>query len=107
MGIKDFEHRFKRSPEGMWLPETAVDLETLDIMAELGMTFTILSPYQAAKVRKIGTDEWKDVSGGQIDTSKAYLCILPSGAQNKPLFYDGRHQRLWPLKDCSTRGRIL
>ena len=35
-GIRDFELRFKRFPEGMWLAETAVDLETLDILAELG-----------------------------------------------------------------------
>src|SRR5690606_24020893 len=33
-GIEDFKHRFKREPEGMWLAETAVDLESLDIMAE-------------------------------------------------------------------------
>ena len=53
-GIRDFEHRFGRSPEGMWLPETAVDLETLDIMAELGIRFTVLSPYQAKEVRELG-----------------------------------------------------
>lgn len=46
-GIRDFEHRFGRSPEGMWLPETAVDLDTLDILANLGIRFTILSPRQA------------------------------------------------------------
>ena len=36
-GIRDFESRFHRLPEGMWLPETAVDLPTLDIMAQLGL----------------------------------------------------------------------
>ena len=46
-GVRDFEHRFGRKPEGMWLPETAVDLETLDIMAELGIKFTVLAPHQA------------------------------------------------------------
>ena len=39
-GIRDFEHRFNRLPEGMWLPETAADMETLDIMAERGIAFT-------------------------------------------------------------------
>src|SRR5688572_17170458 len=39
-GIEDFRFRFGRMPEGMWLPETAVDLESLDIMAELGIKFT-------------------------------------------------------------------
>ncbi len=50
-GIKDFQYHYKRFPEGMWLAETAVDLESLDIMSELGIKFTILAPHQAHKVK--------------------------------------------------------
>ena len=46
-GIADFRFRFGRDPEGMWLPETAVDVETLDILAEYGIKYTILAPSQA------------------------------------------------------------
>ena len=56
-GIEDFRFRFGRTPEGMWLPETAVDLESLDILAELGMKFTILSPASGATFRQIGEAE--------------------------------------------------
>ena len=52
-GIADFESRFGRKPEGMWLSETAVDLETLDIMAAHGIRFVILAPHQCARVRKL------------------------------------------------------
>jgi alpha-amylase/alpha-mannosidase (GH57 family) len=52
-GIADFESRFGRKPEGMWLAETAVDLETLDIMAAHGLRFVILAPHQCARVRKL------------------------------------------------------
>jgi alpha-amylase/alpha-mannosidase (GH57 family) len=45
-GIRDFRGRFGRDPEGMWLPETAVDNETLDVLAAEGIRFTILSPPQ-------------------------------------------------------------
>jgi hypothetical protein len=45
-GIADFRRRFGRSPEGMWLPETAVDDETLDVLAEHGIRFTVLAPHQ-------------------------------------------------------------
>lgn len=87
--LADFEYRFQRRPEGMWLPETAVDLETLDIMAEQGIAFTILSPNQAAKMRKIGGKKFHDVSGGRIDPRRAYCCKLPSGRTISLFFYDG------------------
>ncbi|MEW6599376.1 MAG: DUF3536 domain-containing protein [Nitrospirota bacterium] len=88
-GIRDFESRFRRAPEGMWLAETAVDNETLNILAEHGIKFTILAPRQAARVRKIGSGKWKDVGSGTIDPSRAYLCKLKSGRKISIFFYDG------------------
>ncbi len=88
-GIRDFERRFGRMPEGMWLPETAVDTETLETLAECGIRFTILSPYQARSVRKIGATAWQDVSGGKIDPTMPYLQRLPSGHSIVIFFYDG------------------
>ena len=70
-GIRDFQHRFRRDPEGMWLPETAVDLETLDILSEFGIKFTVLSPYQAKCVRGVNGD-WYDVSDARVDPSTPY-----------------------------------
>src|SRR2546430_7556760 len=49
-GIADFRRRFGREPEGMWLPETAVDDETLDVLAAEGIRFTILAPHQVERV---------------------------------------------------------
>ena len=88
-GIADFEHRFGRFPEGMWLPETAVDLETLNILASFGIKFTILAQRQAGKTRKLGGRSWRDVSGGRIDPTRAYLARLPSGRRINLFFYDG------------------
>ncbi|MCI0535908.1 MAG: DUF3536 domain-containing protein [Verrucomicrobiales bacterium] len=78
-GIRDFEHRFGRAPEGMWLAETAADTETLDILAQQGIKFTILSPFQASRVREIGKKHWRDVTGGRIDPTRAYLMRFPAG----------------------------
>jgi alpha-amylase/alpha-mannosidase (GH57 family) len=88
-GIQDFVHRFGRQPEGMWLPETAVDLESLEIMASHGIKFTLLSPRQAKAVRVNGTHSWQDVSGGRIDPSQAYSLNLPAGKSIGLFFYDG------------------
>jgi len=52
-GIADFEYRFGRKPEGMWLSETAVDTETLELLAEHGIRFVILAPHQCARVRPL------------------------------------------------------
>ena len=87
-GIRDFEQRFGRSPEGMWLPEAAVDTETLEILSDLGIRFTILAPRQAGRVKKVGGRAWKDVHG-QIDPSRAYRMKLPSKRHIDLFFYDG------------------
>lgn len=88
-GIRDFERRFGRKPEGMWLPETAVDLETLEVLAQHDIKFTILAPRQARRVRKIGGRNWRDVGDERIDPTMAYRLRLPSRRSINLFFYDG------------------
>ncbi|MBF0569244.1 MAG: glycoside hydrolase, partial [Candidatus Omnitrophica bacterium] len=90
-GLKDFEHRYQRKPEGMWLAEAAVDLESLDLMAEQGIKFTVLAPHQAKRTRKITTveREWAPEDEEHIDLRRPYLCRLPSGRTIALFFYDG------------------
>ena len=94
-GIEDFRFRFGRDPEGMWLPETAVDLETLDILAQHGIKFTILAPSQAKSVN--GTD----VTGQRIDPARAYRQKLASGRSIDLFFYDG------PVSQAVAFERLL
>jgi alpha-amylase/alpha-mannosidase (GH57 family) len=88
-GIRDFQQRFEREPEGMWLPETAVDIPTLEVLTEYGIKFTILSPRQAKRVRGIGGRRWKNVSENDLDTTIPYICNLPSGRHIVLFFYNG------------------
>jgi alpha-amylase/alpha-mannosidase (GH57 family) len=106
-GIRDFEHRFKRKPEGMWLAETAVDLETLDILAEHGISFTILAPHQAKRARKKGEAGWKDVRDSRIDPKMPYLCRLSSGRTITIFFYDGPVSRDIAFGDLLKSGENL
>lgn len=106
-GIWDFEHRFGRKPEGMWLPETAVDLEALDILAELGVRFTILAPHQASRVRPPDSEEWQDVSEESIDPSMPYSLSLPSGRMITLFFYDGPVSRAVAFEQLLRGGDIL
>src|SRR5689334_21061282 len=106
-GIRDFEFRFGRYPEGMWLPETAVDLETLDILAKLGIKFTILSPYQAKAVRKPRGRLFRDVNGGRIDPSAPYKVRLPSGRRIAVFFYDGPISQAIAFEHLLERGENL
>jgi alpha-amylase/alpha-mannosidase (GH57 family) len=92
-GVRDFEHRFGRYPEGIWLAETAVNTETLEILAAQGIQFTILAPRQAKAVRPIslGTPAgpWREVNAESIDTRHPYSCLLPSGRRIALYFYHG------------------
>ena len=103
-GVRDFERRFQRKPEGMWLPETAVDLETLDIMAERRISFTILAPHQAKRVRRIGGRAWRDISAGQIDPTMPYLLRLASGRTITIFFYDGPISRAVAFEGLLSKG---
>ena len=73
-GIRWFEHTFGRRPAGIWLPETAVDLATLEACADEGLGFTILSPEQAAE---------------PVDMRFSHRMELPSGRAFAVVFYEG------------------
>ncbi len=110
-GVADFEHRFGRRPEGMWLAETAVDLETLALMAEEGIRFTVLSPTQAKATRPLGPggEKWKDVSPGKMDTTRPYR-VFPnpqSSLHMDVFFYDGELSKAVAYEKILSSGEAF
>jgi alpha-amylase/alpha-mannosidase (GH57 family) len=106
-GIRDFQRRFGRDPEGMWLPETAADVETLEVLAGQGIKFTILAPNQAKQARFLRRGVWRNVEGSRIDPTKAYLCRLPSGASINLFFYDGPISRAVAFEGLLSNGEMF
>src|SRR5437870_10696324 len=94
-GVRDFEKRFGRKPEGMWLPETAVDIASLEALAAEGIGFTILEPKQAKS------------NNGPIDPTRPYRCKLPSGKSIDIFFYDGPISRAVAFELLLARGENL
>ena len=118
-GIADFEHRFGRRPEGMWLAETAVSHSVLDMMAAEGIKFTILAPHQCARVRKIAvdavpstdngqraTDNWAETTNGNatVDPTHPYLIQLDEGRSIAVFFYDGPPSRAIAFEGLLNSG---
>jgi hypothetical protein len=89
------------------LPETAADLETLDILSGFGMNYTILSPYQAKRSRKGRRGAWRDASGAKIDPTMPYKVRLPSGRRMAVFFYDGRISQAVAFEHLLDRGENL
>jgi len=88
-GLRDFALRFGRPAEGMWLPETAVDVPSLEALARHGVAFTILAPAQAEAWRPLGAERWTQASpSAGLDPQLAYRVVLPSGRSLAVLFYD-------------------
>ncbi len=101
-GMRDFEFRFKRKPEGMWLAETAVDTETLEVLAENGIKYTVLAPRQAKQYRAMdGDGTWTE----GIDSKRPYLCKLPSGKTIHLFFYDGERSQAVAFKGLLKDGK--
>jgi len=94
-GVRDFEKRFGRKPHGMWLPETAVDVASLEALAAEGIAFTILEPHQAR------------TNNGAIDPTRPYRCKLPSGRSIAIFFYDGPISRAVAFERLLARGEDL
>jgi alpha-amylase/alpha-mannosidase (GH57 family) len=90
-GAADFRHRFRRDPEGMWLPETAANEDVLEVLIEEGISFTILAPNQAAR--------WRDPEGDwqtpPLDTRFPYRWEHRDGSGRSLalFFYDGEIAR--------------
>lgn len=88
-GLADFEHRFGRKSEGIWLAETAVDTDTLEALVDYGIKYTILAPRQMKALRYEKNEEWYKVSNENFDTRRPYRCRLPSGRDIVLFFYNG------------------
>jgi hypothetical protein len=73
--LREFEYRFGRRAIGFWLPETAVDIPTLHLLAEEGLEYTILAPWQAETP--------------ELDTRRPYRIDLGAGRSIVVVFYDG------------------
>ncbi len=126
-GIADFVHRFNRPPEGMWLAETAVSREVLDMMAAEGILFTILAPHQCARVRRhvepdaagapgsaassptLGTldsnsQPWTPTPNATVDPTHPYLVQLNEGRSIAVFFYDGPPSRAIAFEGLLNSG---
>ena len=88
-GLRDFEYRYGRKSEGIWLAETAVDTATLEVLAEEGLKYTILAPRQMKAFRRVGDHDWTSANNG-YDTRRPYIANLPSGKSIALFFYDGQ-----------------
>ncbi|OGW72160.1 MAG: hypothetical protein A2Y02_03540 [Omnitrophica bacterium GWA2_52_12] len=106
-GIEEFRHRFKRNPEGFWLSETAVNEETLEVLADEGVKFTILAPHQAEAFKPLDEGAWQDVSNGSIDPKKPYRCFLKRDPSRfvDIFFYDGPISKACAFEDLLSDAK--
>jgi alpha-amylase/alpha-mannosidase (GH57 family) len=105
-GIADFEYRFGRRPEGMWLAETAVSRSVLDLLAQEGILFTVLAPNQCARVRKIAAKPgpWTDSPDASVDPTHPYKVALDEGRSISVFFYDGPGSRAVAFEGVLDNG---
>jgi alpha-amylase/alpha-mannosidase (GH57 family) len=108
-GLADFRHRFGRQPESMWLPETACNDATLDLLIEQGLRYVILAPGQASRYRILGSDDWSDAGAGNIDDSLAYSYFHRDGSGRSIaiFFYNGPMARAIAFEKALTSSERL
>lgn len=110
--VADFAARFGRAPEGMWLPEAAVDTPTLEALAAAGIAFTILAPRQARAVAALdgagpAGAAWRPVEENSLDISLPYRAELPSGRHIDIFFYSGPISRAVAFEQLLRDGEVF
>jgi alpha-amylase/alpha-mannosidase (GH57 family) len=109
-GIADYQQNYGVPPEGMWLPETAADTESLELLAQHGIKFTVLAPHQAKRIRPLkaaadGTEaEWTETPNSTVDTTHPYLVRFESGVSIAVFFYDGPASRAIAFEGLLNSG---
>ena len=125
-GIADFEHRFGRKPEGMWLAETAVNRKVLDLLAQEGILFTVLAPNQCARMRPLpveppagaesqstadeisaAREHWQETPNDTVDTSRPYRVQLDEGRSIAVFFYNGPNSRAIAFEGLLNSGETF
>ena len=109
-GIADYENHYGAPPEGMWLAETAADSESLELLAQHGIRFTVLAPHQCRRIRLLadgaGQDDagWTDTPGASVDTTRPYLARFESGVSIAVFFYNGPISRAIAFEGLLNSG---
>jgi alpha-amylase/alpha-mannosidase (GH57 family) len=109
-GIADYKNHYGSPPEGMWLAETAADSESLELMAQHGVKFTLLAPHQCKRVRVLnnGKEEpsadWTETPDASVDTTHPYLLRFASGASIAVFFYNGPASRAIAFEGLLNSG---
>ncbi|MFP5204948.1 MAG: DUF3536 domain-containing protein [Acidobacteriota bacterium] len=104
-GIADYEKHFGIEPEGMWLAETAADAETLELLAQHGIKFTVLAPHQCRRIRPLSEEAaWADTPDATVDTTRPYLVRFDSGVSLTVFFYNGPNSRAVAFEGLLNSG---
>ena len=107
-GIADYQHHYGVPPEGMWLAETAADSESLELLAQHGIKFTVLAPHQCKRIRPLKSGaSWTDTHGASVDTTHPYLVRFDSGVSIAVFFYDGPTSRAIAFEGLLNSGEYL
>ncbi len=107
-GIADYQRHYGSAPEGMWLAETAADSESLELMAQHGIKFTVLAPHQCKRIRPLrGGTNWVDTPSASVDITHPYLVRFDSGLSIAVFFYDGPTSRAIAFEGLLNSGESL
>jgi alpha-amylase/alpha-mannosidase (GH57 family) len=109
-GIADYENNYGAPPEGMWLAETAADADSLELLAQHGIKFTLLAPHQCKRIRPLkdaASDTaaaWTDTPNASVDTTRPYLVRFESGVSIAVFFYNGPASRAIAFEGLLNSG---